>query len=431
MKSLVKTNHFYSLTREMTALMLFHRDLRLVDHNALERIHDKQIIPLFIFTPEQVSSANPLKSNHSVQFMIESLRDLEKAIRSQHGTLYIAYGDTVEVLESIFRSHPFTILAETADYTPYAKKRTIQLEQFCKKHDISYDLVDDSYLLAPGSILNKSGKTFQKFTPFYEAARIKSIPAPKRKRIFHFYKLTKGGGKRTTRKRSHWQTSLDEMERRYCPTKNEEIAVKGGRTEGLQLVSNLPKRYAQTHNIPSIPTSLLSAHNHFGTVSIREVYAATRQPEFRRQLWWRDFYGHIMADFENLYGMGAYEFELNKWKHPLSKEKKVWLEQWEKGETGVDLVDAGIKQMLRTGWMHNRIRLVVSSWLTKDKGIHWRHGERFFAKHLVDYDPAQNMMNWIWMASALPFASAPFRKVSAKGTAEEFNKDEKYVNTWL
>jgi deoxyribodipyrimidine photo-lyase len=402
----------------MTALMLFHRDLRLVDHNALERIHDKHIIPLFIFTPEQVSTTNPLKSNHSVQFMIESLRDLEKEIRLQHGTLYIAYGDTVEVLASIFRNHPFTVLAETADYTPYAKKRTAALTEFCKQHSISYEWVHDSYLMAPGTILNQSGKTFQKFTPFYEAARVKHIPAPKRKHTFHFHMLAKRsvGGKRTTR---------------FCPEHNEEIAVHGGRAEGLQLLQKLPHNYAKTHDTPSISTSMLSAHNHFGTVSIREVYAASKQSAFRRQLWWRDFYGHIMADFENLYGMGAYEFELNKWKRPLSQEKKEWLTQWKKGETGVDLVDAGMKQMLRTGWMHNRLRLVVSSWLTKDKGIHWRHGERFFAQHLVDYDPAQNMMNWIWMASALPFASAPFRKVSAKGTAEQFNKDGVYVKTWL
>jgi deoxyribodipyrimidine photo-lyase len=90
-----------------------------------------------------------------------------------------------------------------------------------------------------------------------------------------------------------------------------------------------------------------------------------------------------------------------------------------------------MKQLLRTGWMHNRIRLVVASWLTKDMKIHWRHGERFFAQHLVDYDATQNMMNWIWVASELPFASAPFRKVSAKGTAEKFDPDEEYVKKWL
>jgi len=416
----------------MTALMLFHRDLRLVDHNALERICDKHIIPLFVFTPEQVSTSNPLKSNHSVQFMIESLRDLEQSIRAKHGTLYIAYGDTVEVLGSIFRSHPFTVLAETADYTPYAKKRTAAIDAFCKKHSITYESVHDSYLMEPGTIVNKSGKTFQKFTPFYETARTKSIPKPMRAHSFHFSTLTKGGHRKTRkRQRFSWQTTLDEMERRFCPARNDEIAVHGGRAEGLQLLAKLPTNYAKTHDIPSIATSMLSAHNHFGTVSIREVYVAGKQLAFRRQLWWRDFYGHIMADFENLYGMGAYEFELNKWKHPLTKEKQTWLTQWKKGETGVDLVDAGMKQMLRTGWMHNRLRLVVSSWLTKDKGIHWKHGERFFAQHLVDYDPAQNMMNWIWMASALPFASAPFRKVSAKGTAEQFNKDGVYVKTWL
>ena len=417
----------------MTALMLFHRDLRLVDHNALESIRDKPIIPLFVFTPQQVSDANPLKSSHSIQFMIESLRDLEKEITAKRGTLYIAYGDTVDVLASIFRSHPFTILAETADYTPYAKKRTAELADFCKQHSISYQPVHDSYLLEPGSILNQSGKTFQKFTPFYDTARIKSIPKPLPARDFHFCTIMKGNRvHKKTRKRHRfsWETTLDEMGRRYGVT-NHEIAVNGGRKEGLQLLNHLPKNYAKTHDIPSIPTSMLSAHNHFGTVSIREVYAATKQPAFRRQLWWRDFYGHIMADFENLYGMSAYEFEMDKWKRPLSKEKHTWLEQWKKGETGVDLVDAGMKQMLRTGWMHNRLRLVVSSWLTKDKGIHWRHGERFFAQHLVDYDPAQNMMNWIWMASALPFASAPFRKVSAKGTAEQFNQDGVYVKRWL
>ena len=423
----------------MTALMLFHRDLRLVDHNALESIRDKHIIPLFVFTPEQVSDANPLKSNNSVQFMIKSLRELEKEIIAKHGTFYIAYGNTVQVIESIFRSHPFTILAETADYTPYAKKRTAEIATFCKKHSITYQSVHDSYLIEPGAIVNKSGKTFQKFTPFYNTARTKSIPAPQKPHTLHFCTITTGliqqrkDKKQKTRKRHRfsWQTTLDDMERRFCPVKNAEIAVNGGRKEALQLLRHLPQKYAETHDTPSISTSMLSAHNHYGTVSIREVYAATKQPAFRRQLWWRDFYGHIMADFENLYGMGAYEFEMDKWKRPLSKEKHTWLEQWKKGETGVDLVDAGMKQMLRTGWMHNRLRLVVSSWLTKDKGIHWRHGERFFAEHLVDYDPAQNMMNWIWMASALPFASAPFRKVSAKGTAEQFNKDGVYVKTWL
>ena len=411
--------------------MLFHRDLRLVDHNGLESIKDQHIIPLFVFTPEQVQR-NPLKSTNSIQFMIQSLRELEQEIAKQGGKLYVAFGHTEEVLAKLYKKQPFNTLVETADYTPYAKRRTQRLEQFCEKFSISYKSVHDSYLLEPGVVKTGTGRTFQKFTPFYETARRRDIPHPKAPTKFKFQRILVGiKGKTRKVKRFSWETTLDAMEHKFIAHTNPDIAVKGGRSEALQLMKTLPKDYANTHNIPSIPTSLLSAHNHYGTVSIREVYhAAHSQPELQRQLWWRDFYGHIMADFETLYGVGAYEFQKAEYERPLSKEKQEWLHKWETGTTGVPLVDAGMRQMLKTGWMHNRVRLVVASWLTKEVGIHWRHGERFFAQHLVDYDATQNMMNWIWVASALPFASAPFRKVSAEGTAKSFDADGVYVKQW-
>lgn len=417
--------------------MLFHRDLRLVDNFSLEVAKEYgKILGVFVFTPEQVSEKNILRSTASIEFMIKSLRELEEEISKQGGKLYFGYGDTVEVLEQVKKRFDFKALVETADYTPYAKKRSETLSDFCKRESIEYKLVHDSYLLEPGTIKNGSGKTFQKFTPFYEKARQKEIPEPKRAGKQPFTKLygSQTGGTRGTRKtkKFSWQTSLEEMERKFVPEKNPNLAVKGGREEGLELLRNIPEGYAKTHDIPSIKTSLLSAHNHFGTVSIREVHKAGKgNTAFIRQLWWRDFYGNIMADFETLYGVGAYEFQKSQWEHPLTQEKKEWLQRWKKGETGVRLVDAGMRQLLRTGWMHNRIRLVVASWLTKDMKIHWRHGERFFAQHLVDYDATQNMMNWIWVASELPFASAPFRKVSAEGTAAKFDPDETYVKEWL
>lgn len=417
----------------MTAVMLFHRDLRIVDHNGLETIQENErILPLFIFTPEQVTTKNILRSTHAIQFMIDSLRDLETAIRYQGGKLYIAFDHTVTVLEKLYNTHPFEKLVETTDYTPYAKRRTKDIEIFCKKFNVSYHQIQDSYLTEPGSIKTKTNRTFQKFTPFYETALHEKISKPKSARQFKWAKIRMGGsGKTRKMRRQSWETTLNAMEDKLILKRNMEVA-KGGREVALNLLAHLPKKYADTHNIPSISTTMLSAHNHFGTVSIREVYhAANKQPELQRQLWWRDFYGHIMADFESLYGVGAYEFQRAEFERPLSEKKREWLTKWEKGETGVPLLDAGMKQLLRTGWMHNRIRLVVASWLTKDIGIHWRHGERFFAKHLVDYDPAQNMMNWIWVASELPFASAPFRKVSAEGTAKQYDPDGKYVYTWL
>jgi deoxyribodipyrimidine photo-lyase len=420
------------------AIFLFHRDLRLVDHNGLEFAIEKydKILPVFIFTPEQVTIKNVLRSTASIEFMINSLSELETEIKKQGGKLYLAYGDNIDMLKKIISDSESNVKAiiETTDYTPYALRRTSAISELCKKKGLEYHSVADSYLLEPGTIKTGSGKTFQKFTPFYEKAIRKTISDPRGPSKFSFYKLISSSGAKGTKKvrRPSWEISLEEVRQNFVPKPLPELAVKGGREEGLELIRKIPEDYAKTHNIPAISTSMLSAHNHFGTVSIREVWAGAKgNKEFIRQLWWRDFYGNIMADFENLYGVGAYEFQKSEWQAPLSDEKKKWLEQWKRGETGVPLVDAGMRQMLRTGWMHNRVRLVVASWLTKDKKIHWRHGERFFAQHLVDYDATQNMMNWIWVASELPFASAPFRKVSAQGTADKFDADGEYVKRWL
>jgi deoxyribodipyrimidine photo-lyase len=115
----------------------------------------------------------------------------------------------------------------------------------------------------------------------------------------------------------------------------------------------------------------------------------------------------------------------------LSSEKKKIFRDWCNGETGVPLVDAAMRQLNISGFMHNRGRLVVASWLVKDMDIHWRLGERYFAEKLVDYDFTQNMCNWIWVASKLPFASAPFRRISAERTAEKLDPDNEYIDSWL
>jgi deoxyribodipyrimidine photo-lyase len=224
-------------------------------------------------------------------------------------------------------------------------------------------------------------------------------------------------------------SNLESMFRRLVPTRNPDLATHGGRSVALELLKHLPASYGKTHDIPSISTSMLSAHNHFGTVSIREVYAAADgMTEYRRQLMWRDFYGHIMNDFETLYKTSPYEFQ-SKWSDSAAADEAF--EAWKRAKTGVPLVDAGMTQLLKTGYMHNRVRMAVSSWLVKEKHVHWRRGERFFAQHLVDYDPAQNMMNWIWVSSALPFASAPFRRVDPVATAKRFDPDNEYINKWL
>ncbi len=400
-------------------LYIFHRDLRIHDNKALTeavwycRKHHAQLLPVFIFTPQQLDEKkNPFKSSNSVQFMIASLEELAEDIEADGGRLHFFYGATDEVVRQLSRKLNIIAIFETLDYTPFAKKRTEDL----KALGLPYFGIHDTYLNAPGTILTKTRKTYQKFTPFYEASKNIKVDrlAPKPKAIPWFQ-----GSVAST-------VNPD----RFKPTLNPNIHVKGGRKEGLALLRRVASiDYGAVHDVPSKETTNLSAHNHFGTVSIREVYhAAEGQPDLRRQLYWRDFYGHICDAFDKLYGVSPYEFQADGagW----SKDRKIF-NAWCRGETGVPIVDAAMQQLLQTGYMHNRARLIVSNWLVKDKKIFWRWGERFFAQHLVDYDFAQNFGNWCWVASVLPFSQAPFRRLDAETQAKKFNADGLYVERWL
>ena len=410
-------------------LFLFHRDFRLEDHKALEYIQstykDATVVPLFFFTPEQVSTQNKFRSLNSIQFMIQSLMELNADLRKEGSRLYCFYGTNLENIQHIYSllKGDVQALVETKDYTPFAKRRESDFRKWCMVHEVEYANPEDIYLTNPGTITNASGKPFQKFTPFWEAARRKQVEKPNGKANLKWLHRQSAFPK---------ETHLIAMRKKLIPMENRSIHVKGGRSEGLHLLDNLPKKYDTERDIPSKQTSNLSAHNHFGTVSIREVYWAGRKAkieEFVRQLYWRDFYGQIMDAFESLYGEEPFGFM----KEPSTgwKTDRSILEKWKQGKTGHELVDAGMRQLNETGFIHNRARLVCASWLAKDQKVHWRWGEQYFAQKLVDYDVTQNMMNWIWVSSVLPFASAPFRRLDPEVQAKQYDALRIYRSTWL
>jgi deoxyribodipyrimidine photo-lyase len=414
-------------------LFLFHRDFRLEDHTALDFIETTllkkyegaKVVPLFFFTPEQVSTQNKYRSLNSIQFMIQSLMELNADLRKEKSRLFCFYGSNLESIEHIYTvlKGDVVALVETKDYTPFAKQRESDFMKWSMVKNIEYFVPEDVYLTNPGTILNGTGKTFQKFTAFWETARKKTVPKPK-----GLVDLPWFTSQRVLPKEIH----LIEMRKKLIPMENRQIHVSGGRKEGLHLLENLPKKYDTERDIPSKATSNLSAHNHFGTVSIREVYWAGRKAnlqEFVRQLYWRDFYGHLMDSFEKLYGVHPFVFM----KDPEAgwKSDKDILEKWKQGKTGHELVDAGMRQLNQTGFIHNRARLVCASWLAKDQKIHWRWGEQYFAQKLVDYDVTQNMMNWIWVSSVLPFASAPFRRLDPEVQEKRYDSLRLYRAKWL
>jgi deoxyribodipyrimidine photo-lyase len=363
-------------------IFLFHRDLRLVDHYALEAaVKDTNglILPVFIFTPEQVLK-NPFKSDNSVQFMLQSLKELAVQIRQSGSRLLFLYGDTVKTLELLIKELSSVIcIYETKDYTPYAKKREESISKLCEKHSIQHKLVHDLYLTEPGTIRTGTNKIFQKFTPYYEVARKVKIDYPHGLAV-----PSKRWYKPKASAYSH-EITLNAAYKMFLPKGvNNAIAVKGGRTEGLYLIKHIPVNYDTIRDFPAQKTSMLSAHNHFGTVSIREVYhgaktlSHTRLEGFIRQLFWRDFHGALMDYFEELYDAPPYEFEgKTSLRGKTDESAKKQFELWKKGETGHMLVDAGIKQLLHSGYMHNRVRLLVASYLVKDCHVYWRWGERF------------------------------------------------------
>jgi deoxyribodipyrimidine photo-lyase len=443
---------FNKINKQMSKVLifLFHRDLRLVDHYGLEaaaKVAAKtgaQILPVFIFTPEQVTEKNPLKSDPSVQFMLQSLKELSTELRQEHTRLILLFGETVKMIASLTeglatKGGEVVGLAETKDYTPYAKKREAALRAWCSEVSAQYITAHDLYLTEPGSIRTSTNKVFQKFTPYYEAARLVRIPHPR--------------GLATTGATASWfrpspqayphEITIAAATKKFLPhglrsDHSSTLAVKGGRAEGLALLRALPLNYDEIRDHPAQKTSMLSAHNHFGTISIREVYwaaraaSATRMEGFIRQLFWRDFHGALMDNFEELYGKDPYEFEGKASLRGKTDEvARRRFAAWKKGETGHPLVDAGIKQLLATGYMHNRVRLVVASYLVKDCHVYWRWGERFFAQHLVDYDPAQNMMNWINVSSLAPFGMAPFRRHDPEASAKRLDPENEYIDRWI
>ena len=212
---------------------------------------------------------------------------------------------------------------------------------------------------------------------------------------------------------------------------NPNILVHGGRTDAikqLKISSKTHSHYPRTHNELSHPTSQLSAYIKFGCISIREVYKVFREKhDFIRQLFWRDFYANILYSFPHVLG-SAMKPNYNKihWHH-----NNNWFEKWCKGETGYPVVDAGMRQLLETGYMHNRARLIVMSFLIKTLLIDWQKGEKYFATKLTDYDPASNNGNIQWIAGSGADSQPYFRIFNPWEQAKNFDPDCEYIKTWV
>lgn len=418
-----------------TSIFIFRRDLRLNDNigliNALKE--SKHVVPVFIFTPEQLVK-NKYKSDNAVQFMMESLEELDKDLRKQNSRLFYFFGAPHDIINKIIPKVEADAVYVNMDYTVYSKDRDNKISNVCKKHDIELISVED-YLMHPvGSVKTGSDTIYSKFTPYFNKAKLKKVPnITKNTKTNYYSKRKKITGEFKGNKDKFYKN-------------NKKIAVNGGRENALNILRNVKefKSYNKDRNTLSINTTRLSAYIKFGCVSIREVYQVLKSKlgannDLIKQLFWREFYFNISYYFPHTLGKLTTNRNFNEKYHKVpwltvSKasvvQKKKW-RAWIDGNTGYPVVDACMRELNETGFMHNRGRLIVASFLTKNLLWDWIDGEKYFANKLIDYDPSVNNGNWQWVSSSGVDSQPYFRIFNAWTQGYRFDKDAEYIKQWV
>jgi deoxyribodipyrimidine photo-lyase len=431
----------------MTTLFIFRRSLRLSDNKGL--IHalksiKQPILPIFILTPEQLSNnQNKYKSDNCVQFMMESLRELNDDLKTKNSRLRLFYGKPKMVLDYLLKKlKSINVVVANMDYTPYAIKRDQSLCEVCQKYGVEFVLKED-YLLQPiGSVLTGSGNIYTKYTPYWRQVSKKSVDKP----------LNITGTSKNywpSRKTIAKEFKINSLHKFY--KQNNDLLHNGGRKNGikqLKLVKcqNIPPGYNTGRDQLNRKTTELSAYIKFGCVSIREVYwhfkntLKNNSKDLIKELYWREFYMNVTWGYPRvLEGQlnpkrsinKSLKTQYDKIKWRTGKKAKDDFILWCKGQTGFPIVDAAMTQMNTTGFMHNRCRMIVSSFLIKTLLLDWRLGEQYFAKTLYDYDPSSNNGGWGFISSGGSDAQPYFRIFNPWSQSKKHDPNCEYIKHWL
>ena len=405
------------------SLFLFRRDLRVRDNSGLFEASStsETVIPVFIFDP-RLASQNPYFSHNAFQFMVESLRDLSREVAAERGLLCVFRGRPEAVVERLIAEEDVEAVFVNRDYTPFSRTRDTAIAKVCDERRTAFHCCSDVLLHEPGDVLKDDGKPYTIFSHFLRKARLIPIRPVNAARVNNLSNLSIAS---ESRERFH----------RELPDQNSLRSVRGGRPQSLKTLTNLHKcaEYEVEREYPAKSgTTRLSAHNKFGTCSIREVYHAAvdklgAEHQLIVELFWRDFYSHIAFFFPHIFHGSFYpKYDALEWDATTQK-----FDAWRTGRTGFPIIDAGMRELNATGFIHNRVRMLVASFLIKDLHVDWRRGERYFAQNLVDYDRAVNNGNWQWCASTGCDAQPYFRIFNPWLQQRRYDPDCRYIKTWI
>ncbi len=407
--------------RYKTSLFIFRRDLRLQDNTALNAalLASKQVIACFIFDPRQIEG-HAYQSTPGLQFMLESLADLRQQFAEHGGELYLFNDLPERLIPQLQDDFGIEAVFVNRDYSPFSQQRDAAIAEQCQQFNLDFHSHADLLLSEPEQSLKSNGKPYQVFTAFHRQARQHPVALPNG---------LAPGKLLTSDYPSHKPQMLTQLKQ---PHQNH---LPGGRQAAMTRLDKIAncRNYVKERDYPALAaTSELSAFLKFGCCSVREAFhsiQAQLEPDhpLLRQLYWRDFFTHIGFHFPHVFGH-AFDRRLDglRWRNG---QEDFWA--WANGQTGFPIVDAAMRELNKTGWMHNRLRMVVASFLVKDLHVSWRWGERYFAQRLLDYDPCVNNGNWQWAASTGCDAQPYFRIFNPWLQQQKFDPQCLYIKTWI
>ena len=415
--------------KEENVLFWFKKDLRASDNQAFyEATKYKNILPIYIVN-DQIPEKYQLGSA-SQWWLHHSLLDLQKSL---YDRLNIYKGDPLIIIPKLVKQYNITNVIFNQCYESWNRKIEQKLQKILEKNGVNLIVYNDSLLIHPEQTFKKDGTFYKVFTPFYKNI-IKILKLSEYKKIpFNKVKFIKDTKNKTTIKSLKLvDKDVDKKLSKYWnPTQIQ------AQKQLKKFIKNGLKGYEYNRNIPSVNgTSLLSPYLHFGQISIKTVWSQiaaikaipTKDKQcFLKELCWREFCYNLLYNFESLHCKNfKSKFDNFAWKN-----NKKLLTAWQEGQTGYPLVDAGMRQLLQTGYMHNRVRMVVASFLIKNLNISWHQGSLWFLQHLVDADIASNSANWQWVAGSGADAAPFFRIFNPTIQAKKFDPQAEYIKKYV
>ncbi|RXK81386.1 cryptochrome/photolyase family protein [Filimonas effusa] len=397
-------------------IIWFRRDLRLTDNAALYHALKAElpVVPVFIFDTNILNDLQD-KQDKRVTFIYHALQHMQEQLEKLNSSLEVYHGTPEEVYRKLLKKYQVEAVYTNRDYEQYAIDRDVMIAELLTQNGAAFRSYKDQVIFEYKEVEKDDGLPYTVFTPYSRKWKstlndfyLSSYPARKYYRSFYQQK----------------------------PVTFPSLEKMGFKEAGLDFPGNamdghLIEQYDRTRDYPGINgTSRLGIHLRFGTISIRTLArkANHKNETFLNELIWRDFYHMILSRFAHVRAGNSFreEYDNIRWRN---NDKEF--ERWCKGQTGYPIVDAGMRELNTTGFMHNRVRMITASFLTKHLLIDWRWGEAYFAEKLLDYDYAANNGGWQWAAGSGCDAAPYFRVFNPTLQTQRFDKDLTYIRKWV